>query len=254
MNIVKYFSFIYFFTKYLHLYFFSKNSYIAKYKNLKLIFNPRSVDPFTFFEIFIEEQYSPKNLKKTTEFDLAVDLGANTGLFSLWAINKLKTKKIIAIEMNKKNSESLNKTIIANSLTNVVNINKAFYNTNTKVGEFDSSKFLNTCYRIDENKKGLLNTITLKDIFEINNGQIIDFLKVDIEGGEKYLLIDENKDLFRKKVKFCVIEAHSKIGCSKNEIINYLKNLDYTVYSKNYINFLSPGFHSSIIMAYNNNL
>ena len=78
-------------------------------------------------------------------------------------------------------------------------------------------------------KKEKVKTQTFKTFVEKNNIEKIDFLKVDCEGGEIFIFTEENKDFFKNKVHKIAMEYHNK---QKDDIIAYLKSLNYEVFEK----------------------
>jgi hypothetical protein len=78
-----------------------------------------------------------------------------------------------------------------------------------------------------------VKTITFKNFIKINKIDFIDFLKIDCEGGEVFIFVDENKEFFVKNVKKVILEYHNE---KKIDIINFLKSANYEVYSDNFNN------------------
>jgi len=57
--------------------------------------------------------------------------------------------------------------------------------------------------------KVIKSTITLEKIIDDNNLEVVDFLKVDIEGAEIYLADSKNLNILKDRVKHISIETHS---------------------------------------------
>jgi FkbM family methyltransferase len=233
------FKFIWLFIKQFPQWLFSKKSYQIEYEGQKLVFNPQSVDPFTFYEVYIDEQYDTKTRGSK---NIIVDVGGNVGLYSLWATKKYHPKKIIAIEMDKQNCKYFQSTIETNNLQNSVQIiNGAFYNKKTNVGEDYYSKFFNSCHKLDDKKKGSIKTITLSEIINLLKGKKIDLIKMDIEGSEKYLISDTNSVLLKKKVKEVAIEVHPQFGSSYDDMKNFLIKSGFKIIRKRFLNPMAGG-------------
>ena len=122
---------------------------------------------FIFFYIFYNSDCC------INENDIVVDLGSNIGLFTRYASNKCK--KVISVE----GSPEFFSCLVENT-SDLKNI--SYLNTNVVGIE---NKNNNTW----SSNPTLIN-ITLEDIFKLYKLEKIDFLKVDIEGGEyiQYLI------------------------------------------------------------------
>ena len=137
---------------------------------------------------------------------LILDVGANIGMAVLYWKKKYPEARIIAFEPDKKAFKSLLKNVEANNLTNVKCLNKAIsdkegyaeFNTNEIIsGSIIREKNLRTKYSVE--------TTTLKKFLE----EKIDFLKVDIEGSEKFIFNDLKDSI--GNIKFLFLEYHSFI-------------------------------------------
>ena len=153
-------------------------------------------------EIFNEPSYCYSDCK-INENDIVVDLGANIGLFTIYA-NQFKPSKIYAFEANSDNYECL----VENSQDNVEPYHFAVSN---KVGEIDFYNTDNigghTILNMDRGDMAVSTPcIDMNYIFE-NYLESIDFLKMDIEGGEKDV-INGIKDILFNKINKISMEYH----------------------------------------------
>lgn len=135
------------------------------------------------------------------ENDVVVDLGANVGFFTYYAATK--SKNVISVE----GSPELFSCLVKNTreLGNV-----KYLNANI-VG--DKNKTLNIW---SENPSNI--NIKLDDIFTLFNIDTIDFLKIDIEGGEYDIFEHLDKDMI-SRIKKIAIEVH-KDDNDNNILIN----------------------------------
>jgi FkbM family methyltransferase len=208
------------------------------------------VDFFSYLEIFGKNLYKNQDIE-IQENDIVVDIGSNVGAFIKYANDK-KAKKIYSCEPN----------------PNCINIIDKYYGINKNVvlnqfaisdrdGEtflqIDCNSITSGCSKILESKANgadhyknatllSVKTISFKNFIKANNIDFIDFLKIDCEGGEVFIFIDENKEFFMKNVKKIVLEFHNE---KKIDIINFLKSANYEVYSDD--------FNNSIGMMYAKN-
>lgn len=123
--------------------------------------------------------------------DIVVDLGANVGFFTNYAASK--TKKVIAIE----GSPEIFSCLVKNTKQDFNNIE--YLNANiVSSTDLKSSTWSDNPSRIN---------VTIEDIFRLYNLDKIDFLKIDIEGGEYSLFETIDKSLL-KKINKIAIETH----------------------------------------------
>lgn len=98
--------------------------------------------------------------------------------------------------------------------------------TNTDLGSVGvSSDLLNSDWT--DNTINSVQSISIEDIYEMADNQMIDYLKIDCETSEYPFLL--NKDL--TKIKFIGIELHHHIGVEKyNELLNWIKKTHDLIY------------------------
>ena len=163
--------------------------------------------------------------------DGVIDAGGNIGLFTLW-LNKenLKFNKTIIIEPDPDNFSQLKRNIKLNKIKDCILYEKALFSTDKGV-LFNSD--LNPDSRRIDNKSGkFVGSITLKKIFKINNIKKLGVLKLDIEGGEWFLMNEENKKIF-EKIGIIVMEYHMRYN-NKNfsRIEEYFNNFYFEKVAK----------------------
>lgn len=186
-------------------------------------------------EIFFRRVYNPKGFEIGAD-DVVVDIGANVGVFTIFAAGKTKNK-IIAYEPFLKNFEALK--LNTKDLRQV----KCFCEgVSRKAGK--QKLYLDGDYTVgilfDRNIHGKLKknvwvrTTTLKDIFIKNKLKRIDFLKIDAEGSEGDILksclpAGRSTPLnYLKKIKKISLEFHDNVSCLKHEeIIRLLKKAGF---------------------------
>ena len=82
----------------------------------------------------------------------------------------------------------------------------------------------NIYFDYENGKKIKIKSITFKEFLKLNKINHIDFLKIDCEGGEVFVFIEENKDFIKNNVNKIVLEFHNEQHIN---IVNYLKDLNY---------------------------
>jgi FkbM family methyltransferase len=148
--------------------------------------------------------------------DIMIDAGANIGFVSAYGAYKGAT--VYAFEPIKETIKFLEKTIDLNkNLTGTIKLEKyALSNTNETMTFFINENFLmnsSSINYINENRdyiqnKEIVNAITLDEWVEKNNIKKIDFIKADIEGAERYMLLGAKKVLRDMKPKLSICTYH----------------------------------------------
>ena len=221
-----------------------KGETVCKLRNgAKFIIRPNSFDIRMVKEVYIHRSYQRLKIEKG---DVVIDIGAHIGTFSIMAGHKVGNRgKVYAYEPVPATFDILKKNIYINSLQNIVcpykigisnGIGEKEFYIFEKNGKplFHSSSF----YRgqsgvIDAtgSEKIEVECITLKDIFEVNDLDRIDVLKLDCEGEEYAILFNTPTKCLKKIDRICM-EYHDYLSSDYNhqDLINYLSELKYNVF------------------------
>lgn len=148
--------------------------------------------------------------------DVIVDLGANCG-YTAYRFSKLvgDSGKVICVEPDSINYECLIKNINNLKLTNIISLNKAIWNKNTKLN-FQQEGALGSAVSEKLNRNDNIKeveTIKISDLIETCKLEKINILKIDIEGAE-YELFTDLDEIIEKYSPKIIMEMHYK---SKNE-------------------------------------
>lgn len=177
--------------------------------NIELRTNTSDYD--VFLQIFALNGY-------TFDIDLVpkviVDCGANIGLTSIYYSNKYPQAKIIAIEPEKSNYETMVKNTC--NYPNITCINKGVWKK-TCMLEIIDENVSNWEFMVREsNSKTGISALSIPDLIKEFKISQIDILKMDIEGSEKEVF-EENIVSWIPFVKVLIIELHDryKYGCSQ---------------------------------------
>lgn len=179
--------------------------------------------------IYLEEYKIPLSFLKNGKFEkkLIIDAGANIGATSAYFKDNFPDCKIICIEPDQNNftllTKNLNKyledssaTLYNAGLTGLSNQNLA---VRSNFG--DGRDWAKSVEVIEIESE--LKSITIPDILHETKFELIDFLKIDIEGGEKFFL-EENTDLsFLDKTRCIALEIHDELGI-RNQLDNLLQS------------------------------
>jgi FkbM family methyltransferase len=177
----------------------------------------RTSDLPTFDQVFLGLEY---NIDFTFQIERVIDAGGNIGLAAIYFANKYPNAKITSVEPEKDNFKMCVKN--TKNYNNITPVQKALSNSNgeelyIKDSGLGSWAFTTVSKRegIPESNKVL--TINIEEILNQNNWDIVDIVKIDIEGAEKELF-DSNFERWIPRTKCIIIELHDRMkkGCSKS--------------------------------------
>jgi FkbM family methyltransferase len=168
---------------------------------------------YTFYEVFQKKVY-----EDVKPGDVVLDIGANLGFMSLYAIDK-GASKVFSVEPDPTNFSHLLKN--TESFKDIIPLNSAVSDSCGEIDMYigDSSSVNTTC---KENEK-LINLDSSQKIVRVksvdpntlireNKIDRIDYLKIDCEGAEYEFLEAFDESFLRDKVKFITGEVHAFAG------------------------------------------
>lgn len=144
-------------------------------------------------EIQLERVYD--YWRKIKDGDVVVDIGANIGAFSVTAISK-KLKHLHVVECSQKYLD-----ICRRNISNLNQRNNSVTYHNVAIGKDSNSKI--NSFGSDE-----IQIVSFKDFINTNNIPYIDYLKIDAEGAEYDIFIDENIHYLKNNVMYIAAEFH----------------------------------------------
>lgn len=161
-------------------------------------------DVTTLFQIFFSGEYDIK-MKKTPE--IIIDCGANIGLSAVFFANKFPVAHIIAIEPDKENFKIL--LLNTSKYPHITCLQKAIWPYSEKLEVVDPGSGnwgLQTKKMIHDSGQ-TIDAITLDEIMKQYRIEIIDLLKIDIEGAEKELF-SAHHEYWLSRTSVIAIELH----------------------------------------------
>jgi len=182
-----------------------------------------------FEEIYKTRIYAPylENIKDA----VVLDIGANVGVFSYYASKY--AKQVYALEPALIHFNILNEMIKFNKLENVTPIKKALF-----FNEKDYPLWHNqnrTMYSLHQSvndgkeKPEMVKSITLDKLFEENNIEHINLMKLDIEGSETEVISSKGFSKVSDKIDVVIGETHQWSGRHPNQLIEAFKTNGFIV-------------------------
>ncbi len=162
-------------------------------------------------ETFILRRYTPKEMVVNTG-DVVVDIGANIGIFSIFAYLN-GASKIISYEPDPVSFKDLQNNIKINNIDTIKPVNLAITNKNIFVKLYTyKNNGGNSVFNNDKEGKAIkVCSIKLLDVFKQNKISKIDFLKIDCEGSEGLIFKSINKTVLSKINKIS-LEYHDNVS------------------------------------------
>jgi FkbM family methyltransferase len=186
---------------------------------LKIILSEHPHDIITIFVVFVRKDYGdmPAN-------GVVIDIGANIGVFSLYAAHIGKVSKVFAYEPNSESFHYLLENISTNYLEQII-VPHRLAVTGMGKGIVKFPKKSSMYNAIIESESDIdfeeVETTSMPMMFsDIEN---INLLKLDCEGAEYAILMESDQDVF-KKISAIRMEYH--FG-REDEISTFLKQFGF---------------------------
>jgi len=216
-----------------------------KLKNTDRIQLPGIAHPFTlrkgtsdiptFKQVYIEQEY---NINFIQNPKVIIDAGANIGLFSILIKNKFPEAKLICIEPDKENFETLIRNL--SPYKDVHFENFGLWNKPTMLKVYDKYNMGKWAMVVEETTtEGNVAAISINELLAKYQLDRIDILKVDIETSEK-IVFSDNYEQWLPKTKMILIELHDwmEAECAQpffNAIHKTFKKYTYLIKGENTI-------------------
>jgi FkbM family methyltransferase len=182
-----------------------------------------SSDLLVFSQIIKNEEYHEIiSLFQSNKIPLTniIDAGANIGLTSIFLKAFFPEAKIIALEPNDANCKTLNKNLSINNYKDIILLKKGLWGHNTYLcADYSFRDGLDWAFRLTEtsNKEDAsFEVLSVIDIIKQYDLDFIDFLKIDIEGGEASVFSLQSNMEWLKKVRVIALEIHDEFNCRIN--------------------------------------
>ena len=188
----------------------------------------------------VEKDVKQEFFQNINTGDTIIDVGAHIGEYTLLGAKLVGTNgSIISVEPARDTIKSLKENIILNDFKNCLVIEKA-------VGEKVETKSLYKVSKEDvygyldqyvKNKKltkqSEIDVTTIDEIVSSENLNLVNLLKIDVEGFEYEVLLGCNDALKKNKIKKIIIEIHSEFlkakGMNEDLIYTFLKKHGFKI-------------------------
>jgi len=192
-----------------------------------------SSDAQVFEQIVELEEYLPI-LKKFKEINITpqtmIDAGANIGLTSVYFKSYFPNISIIAIEPSEDTFKRLTNNINLNNFNKILLLNKGLWSSPKRLKADQSFRDgQDWSFRLVEasaNEPALFEATSIDEIISENNLTTIDFLKIDIEGGEVEIFKDFSTLHWLNQVKVIALEIHDEFNCREHIETNLAQIFD----------------------------
>jgi FkbM family methyltransferase len=193
--------------------FFYKATYHIRFLSFHpLIIRKNTDDLAVFRHVFIRKELDFQHRVRPM---LIIDGGAYVGYSSLWFANKFPKAKIIAVEPEEANYESLRKNTC--HYPNIQPMNSAVWNKQAclKVKDTGLGEAMFMVEECSPKDQDCFKATTIQEILEESGFSTIDVLKLDIQGAEKEVFSNNYKG-WLGKVNLIIIELHDRFkeGCT----------------------------------------
>ncbi|WP_420580402.1 FkbM family methyltransferase [Reichenbachiella sp.] len=176
------------------------------------------INQIFFNQCYIHSVSKFKQLYPNLHTPIIFDLGAYTGISCLYFKTIFPSAKIFCLEPDAENYQLLKNNIQNNQVNQVSHAQAAVWDKNTKVAKdkkFRDGKEWSVVYQ--EQKDGSVNAFDMDTLMQSRQLEMIDFMKMDIEGAEQMLLGSlETAESFLPNVRFIAFELHREFLSEEN--------------------------------------
>lgn len=168
--------------------------------------------------------------------DTILDVGANVGFHTLYFAQLTGSNgNVIAFEPVMSNFKELNKNIDLNDFSNIVTKNMALSDKEESlhIVADTESKNPGAFNLFETGGDTVVKCVIGDDLPEIKNLHELNFIKIDVEGYEYFVLNGLQKTIDRHRPKIVFehdVNYQLKTGLPANELFNLLKTFDYQFY------------------------
>jgi FkbM family methyltransferase len=187
-----------------------------------------------FEEIWIRRSYLPAAWAPAPG-PTVVDVGANVGVFSVWAARQLGAARVVAVEPSPRSAGALLANLERNGIENAIVLQVAVGGERRQATLYRRGpEVLDTLFQRDNygsrfEPTGSVRVLTLDDLFTILDIQRCDLLKLDCEGAEYEVLFGASRDSL-SRIRHIAAEYHIGLTDYGPELLQrFLEERDFAV-------------------------
>jgi FkbM family methyltransferase len=196
-----------------------KNCAIRINAKQTILLRKNETDQEVFIATFVEHYHrSPIDLGPSP---LIIDLGSNIGLTIVDFKHHYPLARVFGVEMDKDNYELCKINI--SRLTNCTLLQAAIWKENGFINYKGKDEQSYAVEKDSFGNSGVVCCMTMDSLLKENNIVKVDYLKMDIEGAEKVLLLESTTKEWLKKIKYLSIEVHSLPEMNNTVLFKSLK-------------------------------
>jgi FkbM family methyltransferase len=184
------------------------------------------------YEIGLTKRLLSKARKKGS---VRVDVGANVGYFSVIWASMNPSNRVLAFEASPRNVEILNTNVEKNGFKEKIVVHPIALGKEKGLLPFDCGPEETTGwggFALEETQSTIYVEVERLDNL-IPESQLIDVMKVDVEGADTWVIMGAEKLLRKKKIKAIFFEQNKtrlkKLGIREDEAANFLSSVGYEV-------------------------
>ncbi len=226
-------------------------------------YSPNEICNWRYKTLFTKEPETLEWINKFKKSDNLVfwDIGANIGIYSIYAAIFHKNIKVVAFEPSTSNLRVLSRNISINNFSNKIIINQTpLFDKDFSFQKMNEEGFIeggalnafSVNYGYDGKKfnpKNSYNIYGTSINFLLSNDilEIPDYIKIDVDGIEDLILKGAEKFLKHEKIKSILIELNESFANQTKNSINILKKNNFEIsYKKHSKEFDNSKKYSSI--------
>src|SRR2546422_3825531 len=160
---------------------------------------PFSMDLWSLHEIWDYECYAPRPIRAIADRGVIVDIGANIGIFSAYAVSKLSARRVVCVEPDPANFHLLSMNLSRNTSAETILLRCAVAGDNgQRVLRIDKRNTGGHSLYGQGSRAISVEAITLAYLFERTGVERCDLLKMDCEGAELEILLKAPAELLKR--------------------------------------------------------
>lgn len=195
---------------------------------------------------FFLEQYRLKDIVEPRSGDVVLDCGAYRGETALWFARRVgKDGRVVAFEPATRNAEGLRCNLATNRSVDMAPVTAVECAVSSSTGVLHFNVHAGGGSRVDAAAAGLVLAVTIDDVVEEQHLGRVDFIKMDIEGGEVDALRGAEETLKKFTPRLAISVYHRPHDLP--DIIKLILQAcpDYRLY----LSHKSPGLAETVLFA-----